>query len=50
MSGIFWALENLMLPYTIDLSLFSRLTHAALIDHIRRVGIPIYERTTVAAE
>ena len=49
-SQIYWALDDLLLPYKIDLSLFSELRHAALIDHIRRVGIPLYERATAAVQ
>ena len=37
-------LDDLLLPYTIDLSLFVSLTHPELIDHIRRVGVVFYER------
>ncbi len=37
-------LDDLLLPYTIDLSLFADLTHEELIDHIRRVGVVFYER------
>jgi len=36
-------LDDLMLPERIDLSLFETLTHPALIDHIRRVGVTLYE-------
>jgi predicted nucleotidyltransferase len=36
-------LDELLLPYTIDLSIFHQLEHQALIDHIQRVGIPIYK-------
>jgi predicted nucleotidyltransferase len=49
MSRIYWALDDLLLPYKIDLSLFSGLKHPALIDHIQRVGIPLFERTAIAA-
>jgi uncharacterized protein len=43
-SRIFWALDDLLLPYKIDLSLFSQIRHPALIDHIQRVGIALFER------
>jgi len=36
-------LDDLLLPYKIDLSLFHALDNAELIDHIRRVGIVFYE-------
>jgi uncharacterized protein len=48
-SKIYWELDELDLPYKIDLSLLSELSHPALIDHIRRVGMAIYERTGVPA-
>jgi len=38
-------LDDLLLPYEIDLSLLAKLTHPGLIDHIRRVGVCFYERT-----
>jgi uncharacterized protein len=47
-SRIYWALDDLLLPYTIDLSLFASLTDPELIDHIRRVGIILYEKQQAA--
>jgi predicted nucleotidyltransferase len=47
MSRIYWALDDLLLPYKIDLSLFSGLKDPALLDHIRRVGIPLFERSAI---
>lgn len=44
LAKIDWALDDLLLPYKIDLSLFSQLYHPALLDHIRRVGQPLYAR------
>lgn len=41
------ALDNLLLPYKIDLSLFSKLNSEALIGHIQRVGIKFYEKLEV---
>ncbi len=38
------ALDDLLLPYTIDLSLFDELEHAKLREHIERVGEVFYER------
>ena len=40
-------LDDLLLPYEFDLSLFADLAHPELIDHIRRVGVVFYERTPV---
>jgi predicted nucleotidyltransferase len=38
------ALDDLLLPYSIDLSVFSDLKHAELEVHIQRVGVVFYER------
>ena len=38
-------LDDLLLPYQIDLSLMSSLSHPALLDHIRRVGLVLYEKS-----
>ena len=35
-------LDDLLLPYTIDLSLFSHIDNPDLLDHIRRVGVTFY--------
>jgi len=40
-------LDDLLLPYEFDISIFSNLAHQELIGHIRRVGIVFYERTPV---
>lgn len=37
-------LEELLLPYTIDLSLHGQIDNRDLLDHINRVGIEIYNR------
>jgi type I restriction enzyme, S subunit len=37
-------LDDLLLPYTIDLSLYAELNHAKLREHIDRVGVTFYER------
>ena len=37
-------LDELLLPYTIDLSLFHMIDHAALREHIERVGQEFYHR------
>lgn len=41
------ALDELLLPYKIDLSLFSKLNSEGLIDHIKRVGVKFYEKLEV---
>jgi predicted nucleotidyltransferase len=38
------ALDDLLLPYTIDLSVYAELNHAKLREHIDRVGVVFYER------
>lgn len=37
-------LDDLLLPYQIDLSIFDRLDHAGLREHIERVGVVFYRR------
>jgi hypothetical protein len=39
-----------LLPYEIDLSLMSSITHPALLDHIQRVGVVLYERNALPLE
>lgn len=43
-------LDDLLLPYTIDLSIFHEISDADVIDHIQRVGAPFYEKDTAVAE
>jgi predicted nucleotidyltransferase len=35
-------LDDLLLPYEFDLSVLGVITHAELLDHIRRVGVVFY--------
>lgn len=37
-------LDDLLLPYKIDLSLFHTIENPSLLDHINRVGILFYEQ------
>jgi uncharacterized protein len=39
------AMDELLLPYTIDLSVFSDLDNADLREHIERVGLVFYQRS-----
>ncbi len=39
------ALDDLLLPYSIDLSVFAALNHPELQAHIQRVGQVFYEQT-----
>jgi predicted nucleotidyltransferase len=47
-STIASALDDLLLPYTIDLSVFNELNHAKLREHIERVGVLFYEQPSKA--
>ena len=38
-------IDDLLLPYTFDISLFKQIDNADLIEHINRVGIVFYEPT-----
>ena len=38
------ALDELMLPYKIDIIIYKNMTNQALIEHIERVGIVLYQR------
>lgn len=38
------ALDDLLLPYSIDLSVFAKLQHPELEAHIQRVGVVFFER------
>lgn len=37
-------LEEMLLPYTIDLSIFPNISDPDVIEHIRRIGITFYEK------
>lgn len=38
------ALDDLLMPYKIDLSLIEHIKNAELLEHIKRIGIVFYER------
>ena len=44
LSQIAEAFEESTLPYRFDLSVLHRIRHPALLEHIERVGVPLYER------
>lgn len=44
LSRLSLAIDDLLLPYQFDISIFHTLKNEALIDHIRRMGVVIYER------
>lgn len=43
-------LDDLLLPYTIDLSISNHISDPGLIEHIHRVGIVFYERVPVCSK
>lgn len=43
-------LDDLLLPYTIDLSIFDNIYDPDVIEHIRRVGVVFYERDEAVPE
>lgn len=43
-------LDDLLLPYTIDLSIYANIRDSDLIDHIKRVGMIFYEKTQEYSE
>ena len=46
LNRIILAIDDLLLPYQFDISLFHALKNAELINHINRRGVVIYERET----
>ena len=44
MNSISLALDDLLLPYTFDVSLFSHIKNEDLLDHINRIGIVFYTK------
>lgn len=44
MLGIMFDLDDLLLPWMIDLSIFDTIDHPGLREHIDRVGQTLYER------
>ena len=43
-------IDDLLLPYTIDLSLFSSISDPDVIEHIQRVGVTFYEKGEAVPE
>lgn len=44
LSKIDHEIDDLLMPYKCDLSIFSDIQNQALLDHIKRVGITFYQR------
>ncbi len=38
-------LDDLMLPYLFDISIFNQISNTDLVEHINRVGIVFFERS-----
>jgi predicted nucleotidyltransferase len=47
---IFDEIDDLLLPYTIDLSIYRTLSDPDFIDHIHRVGVTFYDKSEFAPE
>ncbi|MGZ9164742.1 MAG: nucleotidyltransferase domain-containing protein [Anaerolineales bacterium] len=43
-------LDELLLPYTIDLSLFNNIGDPDVIEHIQRVGVTFYDKSKAIPE
>jgi predicted nucleotidyltransferase len=50
MSKILNEIDDLLLPYTIDLSIFRTLKAPDFIEHIERVGLKFYEKEKIISE
>lgn len=44
LSRIYMDIDDLLLPYQLDLSAYNRLSDTAFKEHIRRVGVPLYTK------
>ena len=40
------AIDDLLIPYTVDLCIFDTIDNPSLIDHINRVGIVLYKNSS----
>lgn len=47
LNKISWELDDLLLPYTFDLSIYHQLNSSDLLDHIQRVGVLFYSKETL---
>jgi len=43
-------LDDLLLPYTIDLSIAAHISDSTVIEHIQRVGVVFYEKDAAVTE
>jgi predicted nucleotidyltransferase len=42
LNALSWAPDDLLLPYTFDLAILDQIKDHDILDHIARVGIPLY--------
>ncbi len=50
LGDIDFELDDLLLPYSIDLLIFDTLNHAKLREHIERLGVVFYQRISSPCE
>ncbi|HEX2869409.1 MAG TPA: nucleotidyltransferase domain-containing protein [Ignavibacteriales bacterium] len=50
LNNISLSLDDLMLPYMIDLSIYKQIDNPDLIDHITRVGVCFYRKIDLSKE
>lgn len=50
LGDIEFELDDLLLPYSIDLLIFDTLNHAKLREHIERLGVVFYQRISSPCE
>ena len=43
-------IDDLLLPYTFDLSIFRHINDPDVVEHIERVGVPFYEKGQAAVD
>lgn len=46
LTSIIFAIDDLLLPYEFDISIFHQITNPDVVDHINRVGQIIYKRNS----
>ena len=44
LAEVAWALDESLIPHTVDLSLFEKIENPALREHIERVGVVFYRK------
>ncbi len=42
-NDISWEIDDLLLPYTFDISIFHHISQQDLLEHIQRIGLVFYE-------